>query len=408
MSSRTEPGRPRVVLVVPTFPKRSETFIARQFLGLLARGVDAHVLCRSSPDDAWTAALRPHRARVHVDRLGGGRRVLLSAPTRIARVVCRRPRAAGRYLARAARRHGPLGGLRRLILDAELLLLDPSIVHFEFGTLAIGREDVGQLLGCRVVVSFRGFDLNFVGLETPGFYDRIWSHADVVHVLGADLHRRAVRRGLPPTVPCVEVPPAVDASRFRPPAAPDDDPVSTDRPLEILSVARLTWKKGFEHALRAVRRLLDRGVDARYRIVGDGELLPCLAFLRHELGLVEHVELLGARDADEIAGLLASADVFLHLAVSEGFCNAVLEAQAAGVPVVASDADGLAENVADGETGLIVPRRDPEAAAEALATLAGDATLRRRMGEAGRRRAATFSPAREIDGFLAIYERALA
>jgi colanic acid/amylovoran biosynthesis glycosyltransferase len=72
--------------------------------------------------------------------------------------------------------------------------------------------------------------------------------------------------------------------------------------------------------------------------------------------------------------------------VSEGFCNAVLEAQAMQLPVVASDADGLPENVAHGQTGFIVPRRNPAALADKLALLAGDMELRRKMGAAGRAR----------------------
>jgi colanic acid/amylovoran biosynthesis glycosyltransferase len=81
------------------------------------------------------------------------------------------------------------------------------------------------------------------------------------------------------------------------------------------------------------------------------------------------------------------ADVFLHAAVSEGFCNAVIEAQAMGLPVVCSDAGGLPENVADGESGFVVQRRNPRALAEKLAVLATDPGLRYLMGKAGRERA---------------------
>jgi colanic acid/amylovoran biosynthesis glycosyltransferase len=80
------------------------------------------------------------------------------------------------------------------------------------------------------------------------------------------------------------------------------------------------------------------------------------------------------------------ADIFLHSAVSEGFCNAVLEAQSMSLPVVCSDADGLAENVEDGLTGFVVPRRDPQSLANKLALLARDPELRQRMGKAGRER----------------------
>jgi len=77
--------------------------------------------------------------------------------------------------------------------------------------------------------------------------------------------------------------------------------------------------------------------------------------------------------------------------------------------VVCTDADGLPENVADGLTGFVVPRRDPDAIAGKLALLAGDHSLRRRMGEEGRKRVITcFELTRQIDSFFAFYVRILA
>ena len=101
---------------------------------------------------------------------------------------------------------------------------------------------------------------------------------------------------------------------------------------------------------------------------------------------------------------MRSAHIFLHSAVSEGFCNAVLEAQAMGLPVVCSDADGLPENVDDGETGFVVPRRDAQSLAEKLAVLSREAVLRQKMGEAGRRRVLKrFQLTDQIDAFDRLY-----
>ena len=100
--------------------------------------------------------------------------------------------------------------------------------------------------------------------------------------------------------------------------------------------------------------------------------------------------------------------MLLHAAVSEGFCNAVLEAQAMELPVVCTDADGLPENVVDGQTGFVVPRRSPLELMEKLAVLAADAPLRRRMGEAGRRRVLEhFRLAEQIDRFERFYAAVL-
>jgi len=103
------------------------------------------------------------------------------------------------------------------------------------------------------------------------------------------------------------------------------------------------------------------------------------------------------------------ADVFLHAAVSEGFCIAVLEAQAMALPVVCTDAGGLPEGVVDMETGFIVPRRDPQALAEKLLMLSKRAELRQRMGETGRRWVETnFRMEDEISRFERPYRQFLA
>ena len=378
----------RVVLVVPHFPRLSETFIVNQFLGLVAAGWDVHIVC--GMDEPWDAfprlAARPElRRRVH--------RAWPSAPRRLAALLwlpalmltlVRAPRATLRYLW-AARGAGAGRAAREFYLDAALIALSPDIVHFEFGALAAGRTHLKQRLGCRLGVSFRGYDLSFVGLDDPHYYAAVWRDADAIHTLGRDLWQRALRRGCPPDKPHALIPPAVDTDTFRPTA----DTASPVAPLNILSVGRLEWKKGYEYGLEAARLLKARGVPFTYRILGGGSYLEPLAFARHRLGLEEEVEFLGARPQAEVLAQMRWADVLLHPAVSEGFGNAVLEAQAMGLPVVCSDADGLAENVADGLTGFVTPRRAPEALAAALARLADDPALRRQMGAAGRERVKT-------------------
>jgi hypothetical protein len=102
------------------------------------------------------------------------------------------------------------------------------------------------------------------------------------------------------------------------------------------------------------------------------------------------------------------ADVHVHSAVSEGFCVSVIEAQAMGLPIVCTDADGLRENVAHNETGFVVARRDAEALAGRVRELAQDDSLRARMGSAARRRAEErFDVSRQLDGIETLYRTAL-
>jgi colanic acid/amylovoran biosynthesis glycosyltransferase len=400
----------RLLLVVPSFPKLSETFIVAKVLGLLERGYDVHVACDRSDEREWArfprlAARADMRARVHRNWPTAQKwRAGLAAPAALASVATRAPAATRRYL-RVRPFAGPLRTLRGLYQDASVLAARPDVLHFEFGALAVGRMHLKRTLGARVAVSFRGADLNYIGLERPDFYDEVWRDADALHFLGQDLWRRAQRRGCRPDARHACIAPAIDVARFaRVPDAPREALGMPARPLRLLSVGRLHWKKGHEYAIEAVAKLAARGVTAELRIVGDGDFRAPLEFARHQLGVRGVVELAGARSPEQILADLAWCDVFVHAAVSEGFSNAVIEAQAAARPVVCSDADGLPENVAHGETGLVVPRRDSTRLADALAALAADPTRRARMAEAGRARAhRLFQLDRQLDAWEAFY-----
>jgi len=380
----------RIALVVPAFPKLSETFIVSKFMGLLERGWDVHVVCSTSEEKEWArfpqlpagARKRVHRGWPHRPKW----KAALLLPFAVMACFQAAPGRTWRYLRQARHREGLLEALGRLYLDLPLIRLGPDVVHFEFGALATERMDLRELLGCRITVSFRGYDLNFVGLDQPGYFDAVWAGAAGLHFLGEDLWRRARRRGCPPDRFHMLIPPAIDVEFHKRDEAELSRKSEGSRPLRILSVGRLEWKKGYENALLAIRRLLDRGVACEYRIVGDGDYLPAVAFMRRQLVLEGVVEVLGAVPREDVRQEMQSADVLLHSAVSEGFCNAVIEAQSMELPVVCTDADGLRENVADGETGFVVPRRDPEALAAKLEVLARDPALRQRMGKAGRKR----------------------
>lgn len=401
----------KVALVVPVFPQVSETFIVNKALGLLDRGVDVHLVCSASPTANWAAYGEKHRVhelreRVHVSPSTSLRPSSLASSLRSVAGLATARGEAWRYLGND---DVPIGRrVRDLVIDAALLPLSPDVVHFEFGALASGRMALRERLGAAVTVSFRGYDLNQVALDDPDHYREVWDAADGIHVLGENLWRRAVHRGAPPDLPRTVITPAIDATTIAPTPTRPGVLGRADTLLRVLSVGRLHWTKGYDHALDAIAALGARGIGVEYRILGDGDLLEAVAFWRRQLGLDDSIELLRAVPSAEVARQLAWADVFLHAATSEGFCNAVVEAQAHGVPVVCSDAGGLPENVEHEVTGIVVPRRDPRALAEGMARLAGDADLRARMGAAGRERVERlFRLDDQIDAWVRFYEDAV-
>jgi glycosyltransferase involved in cell wall biosynthesis len=177
------------------------------------------------------------------------------------------------------------------------------------------------------------------------------------------------------------------------------------RPFTVLSVGRLRPPKDFGTLIRAMAAL-ERG-SVRLRIAGDGPERAALASEVARLGLDGDVELLGARtDVDE---LLADADLFVLASESEGLPMSVLEAMAAGLPVVASAVGGVPELVREGETGTLVPPGDSAALAIAIRRIAADPELRDRLGAAGRRRAEReFSLARFQRDHLELYRAHIA
>jgi phosphatidylinositol alpha-mannosyltransferase len=176
-----------------------------------------------------------------------------------------------------------------------------------------------------------------------------------------------------------------------------------DGVLNILFVGRLEERKGLIHLLKAYHRLRKRHVDARLLVVGAG---PKLREYRRYVGLrgIRDVEFLGRVTDEEKARYFASADVFCAPATGqESFGIVLLEAMAAGVPIVASDIHGYKQVVQRGVQGLLVEPRKPRALAAALYTLALDPEMRDRMGEAGRARAPEFSWERVTEQVIDFY-----
>ncbi len=172
----------------------------------------------------------------------------------------------------------------------------------------------------------------------------------------------------------------------------------------IGNVAALVPHKGQRHLIEAARVVLPQAPDARFIIAGEGELRPALERQIKDYHLEKHVLLAGFRP--DVLSLHKAFDIFAMSSITEGLGTSLLDAMAAGKPIVATRAGGIPEVVVDGETGLLVPPRDHEAMADAIVQLLKDEILRRQMGDAGRARArALFSAERMVQNTLQVYQR---
>jgi glycosyltransferase involved in cell wall biosynthesis len=164
--------------------------------------------------------------------------------------------------------------------------------------------------------------------------------------------------------------------------------------------------KGHEYLLAAVPQVLKTHPRTKFLIVGRGDLDAPLKEEVKRAGLEKQVRFLGFRE--DVAALLSLMDIFVLPSLSEGLSIALLEAMAAGIPVVATNVGGNPELVVDGETGYSVPPRDADALAAKLRLLLGDKCLAKKLGENGQKRVQQkFSLQAMADNYQELYESCL-
>lgn len=199
---------------------------------------------------------------------------------------------------------------------------------------------------------------------------------------------RVVRNGVP-------------LAAFNCPADPDlrSTFVGDGRAPVVMTVARLHSQKGHVHLLEAAALV----PEARFVLVGDGPERGALEGLAKTLGIDDRVSFLGYRE--DISRLLSSCDLFVLPSLFEGLPISVLEAMAAGKPVVATAIGGTSEAVVDGATGFLVPPADSSALAACIRRVISDRALALRLGQSGRARAvAEFSSGSMVRGVVKAYD----
>jgi glycosyltransferase involved in cell wall biosynthesis len=233
-----------------------------------------------------------------------------------------------------------------------------------------------------------------------------------VAACAGDLAERAIRLGAPPERVAtllhgvdIEELAGGDAMEWRRRAAAEDGDFL------VVALGRLVAKKGFSHLLRAAATLRTGAVPVRVAIGGVGDLAERLANEAAALGCTDHVRFLGNVPHDQIGGLFRAADVVAVPSVRDdkgnvdGLPNVLLEAMAAGRPVVSTRIAGVPDVVEDGRNGLLVTAGDDAALAEALARLHHDRGLAARLGAAAVDTARGLSWKSYGDQLLAAYDR---
>lgn len=378
----------KIGYLLKVFPKVSETFILQEVLDLEALGLDLSVFALESPTDPVTHDLVGQvRASVTylprsfyiLDRnpLWAHLRLLITAPRRYVSTV--------QFWRRSTEQPSWPKFLQAGSLAVALLNQRIGHLHVHFANaptsvaeLAHRLTDIPYSMTCHAKDIF---------LTPPATLQRKMHHAEFVITCTED-NRQYLQRLSDNGTPLLRLYHGLNLARFDR-LQHDHHTVPSAIPT-IVSVARFREKKGLLTLIHACHLLNVRGYRFHCCIVGFGPLQSAMEALIQEFHLEHLVVLMGQQPLEEVVGLYQRADIFaLPCQVAQdgdrdGIPNVLMEAMACRLPVVTTGVSGIPELVRHDHNGLLVPQRDPEALALALAHLLDNPAIRQRLGQAGR------------------------
>lgn len=358
------------------FPLASETFVLNQIVAFIEMGYEVEIVALLKGDmtnthDAYQRYGLAQKTRWLQDEPTGRLAKLRHRATNTLKGLHR----TATWRALNASRYGDEA--RNLILSAitaqnpQPFSADVFIAHFgPAGVTAAKLRELGVIRG-KIATVFHGIDISsreVLNHYTPE-YQKLFQRGDVMLPISDLWAQRLQKMGCPANKISVSRM-GVNMERFalRPVKSPGET-------LQIISVARLTEKKGLHVAIEACRQLKERGVRFRYRILGIGPWERRLKTLIEQYQLDDVVEMPGFKPSHEVKAMLDDADVFLLPSVTgadgdmEGIPVALMEAMAVGIPVVSTLHSGIPELIDANESGWLVPENDATALADRLSQL---------------------------------------
>ena len=383
----------KISFLVTKFPSLSETFILNQITGLLDRGHEVDIMAsRPGNDPKLHPDVKKYNLfdRTHYMEKPANRFLhVIKSITCILMYFPVKPLPVLRSLINL--KHCNKTYVRWLIyvLPAFLKNGPYDILQCHFGT----NGNAGVLLKkfgiieSKIVTMFHGYDIR-LGIENGGnIYQELFKRGDLFLSISEYNYRYLIEFGLN-KVKLLHHPVGVELDEFTP-KRKRHTPANDLKSLKILSVARLVEAKGLEYGIKAFYQIFKKNIKPElkltYTIVGCGEQERKLKDLINHLNLDVSVKLVGAMNRCEVRKELQNSHVFVLPSVAEALPVSLLEAQATGLPVIATSVGSVDQAMVDGESGFLVPPRDIGALAEKLQYLIEHPEICSDMGYAGRR-----------------------
>ena len=385
----------RVAFFVDVFPALSDTFILNQMTGLIDRGHELDIYAyHKSPsqkvhDDITAYALLDRTTYLPAMPANRLLRALKGSALALANLH-KNPRAFLNLIRR--HQHGSRSTSVNLtyamipFLKAEH---EYDIIHCHQGLIGIQVAFLRQygLIKGKLLTTFYGYDVTFCSSTPSGkqWYQHLFEQGDWYIAISTFISESAVALGCPPDK-ISKLPVGLKMSDYHFTEKHPND----DGKVNILTVGRLSEKKGMEFSITAVAQVAKKHPNIQYNIVGDGPLHEPLQQLINDLGAQNNITLLGWHTQQEVQQLYNNSHIFMLTSVTaangdkEGQALVLQEAQAAGLPVISTIHNGIPEGVIDGQSAFLVPERDVPATADRLTYLIEHAETWPKMGAAGR------------------------
>jgi glycosyltransferase involved in cell wall biosynthesis len=287
----------------------------------------------------------------------------------------------------------PIRQIKEIIRNNKIDLLHSQGPRADFFARIAGRIAGVPHILCTVAMPVEGFDVGLLQKKIYRFIDQLTERYVERFIVVSDSLRQMLmeRRGIS-AHQVVRVYNGIELSEYRPNGKEvrsqksevrREFGLSTDAPV-IGAIGRMVWQKGFEYLIECVPEIVKTYPDAKILIVGDGPLRERLEALSEELRVRDNLIFTGFRS--DIQDILSAIDILVVPSLLEGFPMVTLEAMAMAKPIVATNIDGITEQITDGVNGILVPPKDPSALAKAIIKVINDKELARSMGLAARKK----------------------
>ena len=380
----------RIAFIVDSFPAISETFILNQIIGMIDLGHEVRILAGSRPDDREShedikkynlmSMTYYHNDQFH-DKLT---RVLLFLFLFF--FFCHKnPKAFFNSIRifKYGRDALSLAYFYKVFLFSLFGGFDIMQCHFgPNGNLAATLKEMG--IKGKIVTMFHGYDIRRGIRDGGGIYKKVFEQGDVVLSISNYNYKHLIEFGADPKK-VIYHPVGIDLKKYT--FRKKDGQAKESQSIKILSVSRLIEEKGLSFGLRAMAKLIhERKIaNIEYQIIGDGPLRADIEKLSNDLKIRANVHFWGIQKHENVVELLNRSDLFFLPSIAEALPVVLMEAQASGLPVVATNVGSVAQIVEDGQTGFVVPSRDVDAMADKLEFLIRHSEQWPDMGRRGRK-----------------------